>query len=141
MGKKAKAAAPKPAVLFVCVRNGGKSQLAAALMQELAGDMVTVHSAGTDPGTKLNQEMLDSLAEVGIAQPKAPPKAIDPALLASVDLVVLLGAEAQLDAGNTPTERWVTDEPSDRGITGAERMALIREDIHTRVIDLVAEFA
>lgn len=141
MGKKPKSSTPKPAVLFVCVRNGGKSQLAAALMKELAGSMVTVHSAGTDPGTKLNQEMLDSLAEVGIQQPTAAPQAVNPELLKNVDLVVLLGEEAELDTGNTPTERWVTDEPSERGITGAERMALIREDIHTRVIDLVAEFA
>ncbi|WCI07692.1 hypothetical protein PJ267_12945 [Arthrobacter sp. OVS8] len=56
----------KPAVLFVCSKNGGKSQLAAGLMNQLAEGTVTVHSAGTKPGTALNPQAVESLAELGI---------------------------------------------------------------------------
>jgi len=55
-----------PSVLFVCSKNGGKSQLAAGLMNQLANGAVTVHSAGTSPGKSLNAQSVESLAEVGI---------------------------------------------------------------------------
>ena len=55
----------RPSVLFVCVKNGGKSQMAAALMRHRAGDAVEVHSAGTKPGTSLNALSADVVAEVG----------------------------------------------------------------------------
>ena len=56
---------PKPSVLFVCVKNGGKSQMAAALMRRVAGDAVEVHSAGTRPGSAVNQLSARIVAEVG----------------------------------------------------------------------------
>ena len=55
-----------PSVLFVCSKNGGKSQLAAGLMKQLAGGSVTVFSAGTKPATSLNPQAVDSLTELGI---------------------------------------------------------------------------
>ncbi|WP_181780060.1 arsenate-mycothiol transferase ArsC [Pseudonocardia pini] len=129
-----------PSVLFVCVRNGGKSQMAASLMRHAAGDRVEVHSAGTQPGEKINALSAESLAEVGADMAGETPKAIDPGLLASVDLVVTLGREAQVDAPDgVELRNWDTDEPSERGIDGIERMRLIRDDIAARVDELLTE--
>jgi len=127
----------KPSVLFVCVKNGGKSQMAAALMRRLAGDAVEVNSAGTRPGKQLNALAVQSLQEVGASTAGEAPKPIDPALLARMDVVVTLGAEAQVDQVPGPVfETWETDEPSERGIDGIERMRLVRNDIAARVKDL-----
>jgi arsenate-mycothiol transferase len=131
--------ASTPSVLFVCVKNGGKSQMAAGLMRAAAGDHVEVHSAGTAPGTTINVQSAQSLREVGIDITDEHPKPIDRDLLSRVDLVVTLGREATID--NPPTtvivENWDTDEPSRRGIEGMDRMRLIRDDISRRVDDLV----
>lgn len=123
-----------PSVLFVCVKNGGKSQMAAGLMRQLAGDTVTVHSAGTKPGSAVNDLSAQALLEVGVDIAGAQPKLIDYQLARDVDLVVTLGREAQLDPlPGTRVENWDTDEPSDRGIDGLERMRLVRDDIAARV--------
>ncbi|MGB6041455.1 MAG: low molecular weight phosphatase family protein, partial [Gordonia sp. (in: high G+C Gram-positive bacteria)] len=84
-------------VLFVCVKNGGKSQMAEGLMRQLAGDAVEVHSAGTRPGSAVNALSAESLLEVGVDIRDEVPKAIDPELLRRVDLVVTLGREAVVD--------------------------------------------
>lgn len=129
-----------PSVLFVCVKNGGKSQIAAAIMRQIAGDSVEVHAAGTRPGPALNAEAEQSVREVGASFEGEHPKPVTPELLASVDRVVLVGTEAQLDdPGDTPVETWDIDEPSLRGIAGDERMRLVRDDITGRVIDLAME--
>ncbi|WGM21976.1 low molecular weight phosphatase family protein [Paenarthrobacter sp. OM7] len=129
-----------PAVLFVCSKNGGKSQLAAALMRELAGDNVTVYSAGTKPGAALNAQSVESLAELGIDVTGEYPKPVTDEVLNTVDAVIVLGTEAKLDP---PTgkrfEIWETDEPSERGIEGMERMRLVRDDIKTRVQTLYSD--
>ena len=133
-----------PSVLFVCVGNGGKSQMAAALAAKHAGDRLEIHSAGTKPGAKLNAQSVEAIAEVGADMSQGTPKGIDPELLRGVDRTVILGADAELelpaDARGT-LERWVTDEPSERGIEGVERMRLVRDDIDARVQQLVAELA
>lgn len=128
-----------PAVLFVCVRNGGKSQMAAGLMRQAAGDRVEVHSAGTHPGDAINALSAQALAESGADISGESPTSIDPELLRRVDLVVTLGREARVDAGDTEVRNWDTDEPSARGIEGLDRMRLIRDDIAARVDDLLAE--
>ncbi|NME80512.1 low molecular weight phosphatase family protein [Rhodococcus sp. 105337] len=126
-------------VLFVCVKNGGKSQMAAALMRKSAGDRVGVHSAGTAPGSSLNALSVQVLDEVGAPTAGEYPKPIDPHLLSEVDLVVTLGSEARVDAPATVVvEDWITDEPSERGIDGIERMRLVRDDIAARVDELTA---
>ena len=130
----------RPSVLFVCVKNGGKSQIAAALMRHLAGDRVDVYSAGTLPGGALNAESVTAVEEVGASMAGEHPKPIDPHLLVTVDRVVILGADAVIDPpGRAPVERWDTDEPSTRGINGAERMRLIRDDIAGRVATLAED--
>lgn len=126
----------KPSVLFVCVKNGGKSQMAAALMRQHAGNAVDVYSAGTRPGSKLNEESRRSVERVGASFDGESPKALDADLMAQVDRVVLIGGEAQVEpvAGMRGTiTRWETDEPSLRGIEGDERMDLVRDDIDARV--------
>ena len=129
-----------PKVLFVCVRNGGKSQMAAALAEKHAGERLEVHSAGTQPGSSINAESAASLEEVGADMQGGHPKAIDPELLRTADRVIVIGEEAQLelpDDANGTLERWVTDEPSTRGIEGMERMRMVRDDIDAKVRALV----
>lgn len=124
----------KPAVLFVCVKNAGKSQMAAGLMRKVAGAAVDVHSAGTKPGTSINALSAECLLEVGVDITGEHPKPIDPQLVGDVDVVVTLGDEAHVEpVGGTRFETWDTDEPSERGIDGIERMRLIRDDITARV--------
>ena len=132
----------KPSVLFLCVGNGGKSQMAAALANKHAGDQLEIHSAGTKPGTKLNAASIEVIAEAGADMSQGTPKGIDPELLRSVDRVIGLGADAQVELpadARGALERWLTDEPSERGIEGLERMRLIRDDIDTRIQGLVSE--
>ncbi|MDO3635198.1 arsenate-mycothiol transferase ArsC [Mycolicibacterium arseniciresistens] len=124
----------KPAVLFVCVKNGGKSQMAAGLMRKVAAESVDVYSAGTRPGGEINALSAEVLAEVGVDITDQTPKALDADLVKKVDLVVTLGREAEVDpVPGTRFENWDTDEPSERGIDGIERMRLVRDDIAARV--------
>lgn len=130
----------KPSVLFVCSKNGGKSQLAAGLMNQLAGGAVTVYSAGTKPGKSLNPQAVDSLAELGIDIAGEHPKPVTGEVLDAVDAVIVLGTEAKLEPHEGARfEVWETDEPSERGIEGVERMRLVRDDIGARVQKLYAE--
>ena len=129
-----------PSVLFVCSKNGGKSQLAAGLMNQLAGGTVTVYSAGTKPGESLNPQAVESLTELGIDITGEYPKPVTDELLDAADVVIVLGTEAKIE----PREGrrlvlWDTDEPSERGIEGMERMSLVRDDIKSRVQKLYAE--
>lgn len=129
-----------PAVLFVCSKNGGKSQLAAGLMNQLAGGAVTVYSAGTKPGKSLNPQAVESLAELGVDITGEHPKPVTDAVLDAVDVVVVLGTEAKVEPRDgTRFEVWETDEPSERGIEGMERMRLVRDDIKAPVQKLYAE--
>ncbi|WP_160666981.1 arsenate-mycothiol transferase ArsC [Pseudarthrobacter sp. ATCC 49987] len=132
----------QPSVLFVCSKNGGKSQLAAGLMNQLAGGAVTVYSAGTKPGKSLNPQSVDALAELGIDITGEHPKPVTDDVLNAVDAVIVLGNEAKVEAPEGKRlEVWDTDEPSERGIGGMERMRLVRDDIKARVQKLYAELA
>lgn len=132
--------ANKPNVLFICVKNGGKSQMAAGLMQEFAGGNVDVHSAGTRPGNALNELSAQSLAELGIDISSEEPKPVTEQMLEAADVVVTLGREAKVAVPEgTRYENWDTDEPSERGINGMERMRLVRDDISQRVRRLYGE--
>jgi len=129
----------KPSVLFVCVKNAGKSQMAAGLMSKIAGDAVQVYSAGTKPGTAVNTLSAEVLSEVGVDITDQTPKPMDPRIVQDVDVVVTLGREAHIEpVPGTQFENWDTDEPSERGIDGIERMRLVRDDIVARVGDLSA---
>lgn len=131
-----------PAVLFVCVKNGGKSQMAAGLMrQDLAAagleGAVVVSSAGTHPGSKVNALSAEVLAEVGADIAGQTPTQLTPEAMREAGHVVIIGAEAEVEPlEGVEIERWEVDEPSERGIEGRARMELVRDDIHLRVREL-----
>lgn len=130
-----------PKILFVCVGNGGKSQMAAALAEKIANGRLEIHSAGTSPGNKLNPLSVQVIAEAGADMSSGTPKAVDPKILHEADRVVILGDDADLEmpsGAHGTLERWSTDEPSRRGIDGIDRMRLVRDDIEARVQELVS---
>ena len=133
-------------MLFVCVKNAGKSQMAASLMPAAAGDSLEVASVGTRPGDAVNPLSAQSLLEVGVDITDARPPRVTADLIAAADVVVILGTEAHIHPDlvtaaaevrpATRFETWVTDEPSSRGIDGIARMRLVRDEIAARVDDL-----
>ncbi|WP_010524657.1 low molecular weight phosphatase family protein [Nesterenkonia sp. F] len=131
-----------PGVLFVCVKNAGKSQMAAGLMRrELAragaAEAVRVTSAGTHPGAAVNSLSAEVLAEVDVDISAETPRLLTEEMMREAGHVVVLGAEAQVpDVDGVAVERWETDEPSLRGVEGRERMELVRDDIAARVHQL-----
>lgn len=132
----------KPSVLFICVHNAGKSQTAEALMRHLAGDKVDIFSAGTGPDENLAADAVTSLAEIGVGVDGQYPKAIDQQVLLNADRVVILGDQAKvapIDGMKAEIETWLTVEPAEQGIHGAERANLVRDDIYARVKKLAAE--
>lgn len=94
-----RAMAPRPAVLAwrFNIKNGGKSQLAAGLMNQLAAESVTVYSAGTKPGKSLNPQAVESLSELGIDITGEHPRPVTDDVLDAVDAVIILGSEAKLE--------------------------------------------
>nr|WP_297422464.1 low molecular weight phosphatase family protein [uncultured Actinotalea sp.] len=132
---------PPASVLFVCVHNSGKSQIAAAIARhEFPGVRVT--SAGTAPGRTVHAGSAETLAEAGLDITGEQPQVITDELVADAELVVVLGTEAQVTTvDGTPVARWEVDEPSVRGIEGAERMRLVREDIRRQVRALLGAAA
>ncbi len=129
-------------VLFVCAKNGGKSQMAAGLMRRNAGNSVTVDSAGTKPGTAVNGLSAETLLEVGVDISDQTPKQLTAELIHSADRVIVLGRDAQVQPDDgTTVEYWDTDEPSERGIDGIERMRLVRDDITRRVQQLAGRIS
>lgn len=134
---------PSDGVLFVCVKNGGKSQMAAGLMRrelEAAGvpSSVSVASAGTAPGAAVNALSAEVLQDLGVDITGETPTLLTEDMMRRAGHVVVLGAEAQVpQPDGVLVERWETDEPSLRGIEGRERMELVRDDIRRRVQELV----
>lgn len=132
-----------PTVLFVCSGNAGKSQMAAAAARLVAGDAMTALSAGTAPKAAVNPLSAAVMAEIGADLTGEVPKAVDPAVLADADRVVVLGSQARVEPVEgmraPKIETWEVDEPADRGIEGEHRMRLVRDDIVARVRTLVAD--
>ena len=132
----------KPSVLFICVHNAGKSQTAEALMKHLVGDEVEVFSGGTGPDKNLAADAVAALAEIEVSVEGQHPKAIDPEILKSVDRVVVLGDQAKVDPiedMKSEIETWLIIEPKDFGIEGAQRAAMVRDEILERVEQLAEE--
>jgi protein-tyrosine-phosphatase len=132
----------KPSVLFICVHNAGKSQTAEALMKHLVGDEITVYSGGTDPDENLAADAVAALAEIDVAVDGQFPKPIDNAILKSVDRVVVLGDQAKVEpveGMKAEIETWLIIEPKEFGIEGAQRAAMVRDEILERVEQLAEE--
>jgi arsenate-mycothiol transferase len=126
--------ADQPSVLFVCSSNSGKSPMAAGLMEQVAAGTAQVRSCGTAPAEAVNPESAAALAELGIDISAVVPTAVTDEAQRAADVVVILGSNAQLEQlPGTRYERWEIEEPSLRGIHGAERMRLVRDAIKARV--------
>jgi arsenate reductase len=128
---------PKPTVLFVCVHNAGRSQMAAGFLRLLAGDSVTVLSAGSEPADQLNQVAVAAMAEVGIDITTSVPVLLDYDTAYAADIIVTMGC------GDTcpvfPGKRyedWKLDDPAGQPI---EVVRGIRDDIRSRIETLVAQ--
>ncbi|APT91293.1 hypothetical protein CSPHI_10100 [Corynebacterium sphenisci DSM 44792] len=126
----------KPAVYFLCNSNCGKSQMAEALLRRRIGDAAEIRSAGVDPGERVNAEAAASVARAGADMSGAVPEPVDPAFAERARVVVVGSAVVEPILAESAVERWEIDEPSLRGIEGARRMDLIRDQIDARVAAL-----
>ncbi|MBM7494617.1 arsenate reductase [Micromonospora luteifusca] len=127
----------KPSVLFVCVHNAGRSQMAAGWLRHLAGDTVEVRSAGSAPAETVNPAAVQAMREVGIDITDQTPKILEYATAQSSDVIVTMGC------GDTcpvfPGKRyedWKLDDPAGKGV---ESVRPIRDEIRTRVEQLLTE--
>lgn len=127
----------KPSVLFVCVHNAGRSQMAAAYLEALGGGKVEVRSAGSAPGNSVNPAAVEAMAEEGIDMSAAQPKILtDEAVLAS-DVVITMGCGDACPF--YPGKRyldWELDDPAGKGV---ESVRPIRDEIKKRILGLLGE--
>lgn len=127
----------KASVLFVCVHNAGRSQMAAGWLAYLAGDRVEVRSAGSEPAERINPAAVAAMAEVGIDIAGEQPKTLTVDALQESDIVITMGC------GDTcaifPGKRyedWDLEDPAGQGI---DAVRLIRDEIHARIEKLLTE--
>ena len=127
----------RPAVLFACVHNAGRSQMAAALMERRAGDRVEVRSAGSDPASEINPFVEEALREIDIDIASNTPKQLDDDLVRHADVVVTMGCgdECPFYPGKR-YEDWELRDPA--GLELAE-VREIRDEIGARVEALASE--
>ncbi len=129
-------AAP-PEVLFLCVHNAGRSQMAAALMREAAAGRVRVHSAGTAPGEQLHPAVVEAMAELGIDISAERPRGLTEATARRADVVVTMGCgdSCPVHPGARHVD-WNLPDPAGRPL---EEVRRIRDDIGRRVAALLGE--
>jgi len=127
----------KPSVLFVCVHNAGRSQMAAGFMTHLGQGRVEVLSAGSAPQDSINPVAVEAMAEVGIDISQNSPKVLTPEAVQQSDAVVTMGCgDACPYYPGKRYEDWVIEDPAGQGI---ESVRVIRDDIKLRVETLLAE--
>jgi protein-tyrosine-phosphatase len=126
----------KPSVLFVCVHNAGRSQMAAAYLTHLAGDRIDVRSAGSAPADQVNSAVVEAMAEEGIDISAETPKVLTVDAVQASDVVITMGC------GDTcpvfPGKRyldWTLDDPAGQGV---DAVRPIRDEIRTRIENLVS---
>ncbi len=125
-----------PTVLFVCVHNAGRSQMAAGYLQHLAGDAVNVLSAGSMPADQINPVAVQAMAEVGIDITAATPKVLTDEAVQASDVVVTMGCgDACPYFPGTRYEDWKLDDPAGQGLAAVRP---IRDEIRARVEALLA---
>ncbi len=125
----------RPAVLFLCVHNAGRSQMAAALLSNRAGDRVVVHSAGSAPGEVLNPAVVAAMAEVGIDISSEKPKKLTDEMARSADVIVTMGCGDACPV--YPGKRYVDWELPDPAGRPVDEVRQIRDEISVRVDRLV----
>ena len=124
-----------PTVLFVCVHNAGRSQMAAGFLQHLAGGRIDVLSAGSQPADQVNAVAVEAMAEVGIDITREAPKLLTESAVREADVVITMGCgdECPFFPGKR-YEDWVLDDPAGQGI---EMVRGVRDEIRRRVEALV----
>ncbi len=129
----------KPSVLFVCIHNAGRSQMAAAYLTHLGAGRIDVRSAGSAPADQVNPAAVAAMLEEGIDMAAETPKVLTDAAVRASDVVITMGC------GDTcpiyPGKRyedWVLDDPAGQGV---EAVRPIRDEIRRRVEELIAEVA
>ena len=127
----------KPSVLFVCVHNAGRSQMAAGFMTHLGQGRVEVLSAGSAPKDSINPVAVEAMAEIGIDISSNSPKILTPEAVQQSDAVITMGCgDACPFYPGKRYEDWVLEDPAGQGI---ESVRAIRDDIKVRVENLLAE--
>jgi arsenate reductase (thioredoxin) len=126
-----------PTVLFVCVHNAGRSQMAAGWLRHLAGDRVDVLSAGSSPASTINPVAVEAMAEFGIDIANQQPKVLTAEAVQESDVVVTMGCgDACPFYPGKRYEDWVLDDPAGQGI---DAVRPIRDEIRSRIERLLAE--
>jgi arsenate reductase len=124
-----------PSVLFVCVHNAGRSQIAAALLEQRSNGRVRVRSAGSEPADSVNPVVVDALAEIGVDVRAARPKRITDDAVRAADVVVTMGCgDACPVFPGKRYEDWEIDDPSGKSLAEVRR---IRDEIAARVDGLL----
>ena len=126
---------PKPSVLFVCVHNAGRSQMAAAWLTKLAGDTVEVRSAGSAPADSINPSVVEAMLEVGIDISHEMPKVLTTSAVAESDVVITMGCGDACPF--FPGKRyldWPLQDPAGQGVAAIRP---IRDEIKRLVEDLI----
>ena len=128
-----------PEVLFVCVHNAGRSQMAAALLDHLAAGRVTVRSAGSEPADRINPDVVAAMGELGLDVSRELPKPLSGEAVQAADVVITMGCgDACPIYPGKRYEDWELDDPAQTDLDGVRR---IRDDIAARVRRLVDELA
>ena len=128
-----------PEVLFVCVHNAGRSQMAAALLDQLAGGRVTVRSAGSEPADRINPNVVAAMEEIGLDVSREFPKPLTGDAVQAADVVITMGCgDACPIYPGKRYEDWELDDPALADMDGVRR---IRDEIAERVGRLVGELA
>ena len=127
----------KPSVLFVCVHNAGRSQMAAGFLREIAGDRIEVRSAGSMPADQINPTAVDAMQELGIDITAEQPMVLTTEAVQASDVVITMGCgDACPFFPGKRYEDWKLDDPAGQGI---DAVRPIRDDIRGRIEQLVSE--
>ncbi|MEV8218706.1 arsenate reductase ArsC [Microbacterium aerolatum] len=127
----------KPSVLFVCVHNAGRSQMAAGFLRDIAGDRIEVRSAGSMPADQINPVAVDAMAELGIDITAEQPKVLTTEAVQASDVVITMGCgDACPFFPGKRYEDWKLDDPAGQGI---DSVRPIRDDIRGRIEQLVSD--
>ena len=129
--------AARPEVLFLCVHNAGRSQMAAALLTAGAGDRIAVHSAGSAPGDTLNPAVVTAMAELGLDISGEKPKKLTDDMALRADVIVTMGCGDECPV--YPGKRYVDWELPDPAGKDVDEVRAIRDDIALRVERLISE--
>ncbi|MEK2476644.1 arsenate reductase ArsC [Streptomyces noursei] len=132
-------ASARPSVLFVCVHNAGRSQMAAAFLTHRAGDRIQVRSAGSAPAETVNPEVVQAMSEVGIDISAEIPKVLTTQAVQASDVVITMGCGDACPV--FPGKRYLDWQLSDPAGRGLDAIRPIRDQIERRVRRLIDEIA